>query len=267
MAKAWRRALSYLAAAHIDLRLALTGKADPELPPLRLLGGIGGGDFRQIGEELATIVVTHGAVGPDARMLDIGCGVGRVAIPLTRYLSSVGRYDGFDVSRGAIRWCVRNITSRYPNFRFTRVAVRSSMYAALGESASTLTFPYSNDMFDCAFAFSLFTHLTYLETRRYIFESARVLRPGGALIATFFILNRTSEERLPTNPAPYHFPISEEPCRLASRNDPAAAVAIQEDALRQLLAEAGLRKTDIRYGRWAGHVDAPTTQDLVICRK
>src|SRR4051794_26342926 len=52
----------------------------------------------------------------DEDVLDVGCGIGRTAIPLTEYLSEHGSYRGFDISRESIEWCSREITSRFPNF-------------------------------------------------------------------------------------------------------------------------------------------------------
>src|SRR5437868_12657499 len=98
----WRRVRdlwNYLFAAHLDLRLWLTGKTDPELPPLRLRF-VGVGDFRTVGDELKELLIRSG-LKPSDRALDIGSGVGRVAIPLTRYLDS-GTYDGFDVVRRGV---------------------------------------------------------------------------------------------------------------------------------------------------------------------
>ncbi|HEX8254186.1 MAG TPA: hypothetical protein VF846_13660 [Thermoanaerobaculia bacterium] len=57
----------------------MTGKADRDLPPLRLRD-VGGGDFRQVGEDLVKVLADHGLKSTD-RVLDIGCGVGRVALP------------------------------------------------------------------------------------------------------------------------------------------------------------------------------------------
>src|SRR5947207_14820732 len=91
-----QHAMQYLAAAHIDLRLWLTGKSDPELPPLRMRF-VGMGDFRAIGEEMAGLLVRVGGLRPTDRVLDIGSGIGRVAIPLTHVLDRATTYDGFDV--------------------------------------------------------------------------------------------------------------------------------------------------------------------------
>ena len=57
--RAVRDLWEYLFAAHLDLRLWLTGKTDPELPPLRLRF-VGMGDFRAIGEEMLDLLVRYG---------------------------------------------------------------------------------------------------------------------------------------------------------------------------------------------------------------
>src|SRR5688572_11865166 len=99
------------------------GKADRGLPPLRLRF-VGDGDFCSVGEQLASLVLEHGDVRPGSRLLDIGCGVGRVALPLARLLPDDVTYEGFDVVRGAVRWCRSRITPNHPSFRFRHVSVR-----------------------------------------------------------------------------------------------------------------------------------------------
>ena len=47
-------------------------------------------------------------------VLDVGCGIGRMAIPLARYLNTDGKYEGFDIIPENIAWCQRAITPRYP---------------------------------------------------------------------------------------------------------------------------------------------------------
>lgn len=261
--RAGRHALDWVAAAHIDLRLWITGKADPELPPLRLRF-VGVGDFRTVGDELKELLVRFG-LRPDHRVLDIGSGVGRVAIPLTRYLDSAGTYDGFDVVRRAVAWCRRNITRRHPNFRFHHVKVRNTEYRGSGASASVFRFPFAGASFDFAFATSLFTHLVLAETRQYLQESARVLAPGGRLFATFFILNDHSRQVLPRLDAHYRFPIEQHPLRLADAENPAVGVAIDEAVLIDLIREAGFSTYELHYGQWAERSDGVTFQDLVLC--
>lgn len=257
------RTVRYSRAAYIDLRLFLTGKADPELPPLRLRD-VGTGDFRAMGEHLLELTTGRGAVGPESRVLDIGCGVGRLALPLTRLITT-GQYAGFDVSAPAIRWCRRNITRRHPNFAFRHIALRNSDYSFTGRSAAQFVFPYPDASFDCVVAFSVFTHLAFDEMANYVAQSHRVLAPGGRLVATFFLLNEKSETAQRTVPGVQQFPHDRGPVRIASESNPALAVAIREHALRELLQRAGFSKVVIEPGAWYGTQGTPTFQDLVLC--
>jgi SAM-dependent methyltransferase len=261
-----RHALEYLAAAHIDLRLWLTGKADPELPPLRMRF-VGMGDFRGIGEELLNLLVHYGGLRRTDRVLDIGSGIGRVAIPLTRYLEPSARYDGFDVVKRGVDWCRRHITPRHPNFRFHLADVRSSEYRQRGAEASQFRFPFGDDWFDFAFATSLFTHLVFAETRQYLRESYRVLAPGGRLFATFFLLDDFARSRLASLDPRFRFPFADGVLRLANGENPAAGVAIEATAALDLIREAGFAAHEIHYGQWCERPGGVTFQDVVVCTK
>jgi SAM-dependent methyltransferase len=262
-----RRGLDYLAATHVDFRLWLTGKADPELPPLRRLQFVGAGDFRAIGEELLDLLVHHGGLRRTERVLDIGCGIGRVAIPLTRYLEPPATYDGFDIVRSGIDWCRKHITPRHPNFRFHLVDVRSSEYHARGADASHFRFPFDDASFDFAFATSLFTHLLMAETRQYLRESYRALAPGGRLFATFFLIDDFAREALPTRDPRFRFAHADGAQRLANPDNPAAGVALELNGALDLIREAGFTAHEIHYGQWSGRPGGVTFQDVVVCTK
>lgn len=241
-----------------DIALFLTGRRDPELPPVRLRF-VGMGEFRQVGDELVRLLVTTGGLRPSDRVLDIGCGVGRVAIPLTKVLSAGATYDGFDVVRGAVRWCARHITARHPNFRFTHANLFNSYYNRSGVPASGYRFPYEDGAFDFAFATSVFTHLDLAATRRYIAETRRVLRRGGSLLATFFILGGP-EPGLGFGPAKDGY-------SLLDPNTPDAAIAFEERLVRELFAELQWRVVRLERGAWSGQPDAPTFQDVVVAER
>jgi SAM-dependent methyltransferase len=244
----------YLFAAYIDLRLFVTGKAERDLPPLRLRD-VGQGDFRAIGDGLASLLVRHG-LGSDHRVLDIGCGVGRVAIPLTRVLSSRGSYEGLDIVKRWIRWCRRNITSRHPNFRFTHASIYNSHYNRSGVPAAEFRFPYDDASFDFAFATSVFTHLDIDAAKHYLREAHRVLKPGGVLVATFFLWDDAV-----TNPA-LDFKVDRGQYRLLDEHDPDWAIAFDSRILDTLLPPAGWRDRTIAHGRWRGAAEGEF-QDVV----
>ncbi|MEA2488526.1 MAG: hypothetical protein QOH21_318 [Acidobacteriota bacterium] len=251
----------YLHAAYIDLRLFATGKRERDLPPLRLRD-VGQGDFRRIGDELAALLVRAGRLQPEHLVLDIGCGVGRVAIPLTRILSREGSYDGFDIVKRWIRWCRRNITPRYPNFRFAHADIYNSHYNRSGVPAVRFRFPYVDGSFDFAFATSVFTHLDVEAMRHYLAEAQRVLRPGGTLLATFFLLDDDVKSRLGTDTA-LDFKIDRGAYRLVDEDDPDWAIAIERDLLTDLLPPAGWHEPQIEHGFWR-HRGGMSFQDVVV---
>lgn len=231
----------YLHAAYIDFRLFLTGKSDPDLPPLRLRD-VGQGDFRRIGEGLAAMLVRHG-LEPHHRVLDIGCGVGRVAIPLTRHLTG-GTYDGFDIVRRWVRWCRRHITPRHPNFRFAHADVYNSHYNRSGVPAASFRFPYEDASFDFAFATSVFTHLDLPAAKHYLAEAHRVLRPGGKLVATFFLVDGDVAD------AALDFKVDHGDYRLLDEKDPDWGIAFREGVLDELLPPSSWSDRSIERGTW-----------------
>jgi SAM-dependent methyltransferase len=243
----------------------LTRRRDPSVPPVRLQSA-GFGDFQKVGEDLLQLLIDVGGLRPTDRVLDIGCGPGRVALPLTHYLQAPATYDGFDVLKPAIRWCQRHITPQYPNFRFHHVDVWNSEYGQRGVPASQFRFPFGDRSFEFVFATSVFTHTVVDETRQYLCESARVLAPGGQLLATFFLLNETSLPHLSTRNN-FNFPAVSGSMRLLDADNPGVGVAVAEEAVLKLIREAGLTLERIAYGAWSGRQSAVTFQDLVVCRR
>ena len=86
---------------------------------------------------------------------------------------------------------------RHPSFRFQLADIRNAQYNPTGsQEARAYSFPYPDREFDLALAASVFTHLRPGEIERYVSEAARVLKPGGRLLASFFLLNEDAERRL-----------------------------------------------------------------------
>jgi ubiquinone/menaquinone biosynthesis C-methylase UbiE len=249
-----------------DLAHKLDRNADPLAPP-RGISFVGHGDFREIGSWYVKQFEELGGLEPDDRVLDIGCGIGRMAVPLMDYLDE-GSYDGFDTSSAMIRWCQKNITSKNPHFQFTAAPIHNRKYNPFGTvEATAFRFPYEDDRFDFSFATSLFTHLGLEETRHYLKELFRVLKPGAAALVTFFLLGgdgRPPNGRIATYDFKYDFG------RLMTTNakEPEAAVAYPESILREAVDAAGLRiKDPISYGRWPETAVGRDIQDMVVLHK
>jgi ubiquinone/menaquinone biosynthesis C-methylase UbiE len=221
-----------------------------------------------MGRRLFRILIDVGGLRPDDRVLDVGCGPGRVARGLVGYLSPAGSYEGFDVVPEAIAWCRRKIAPRHPNVRFTHVDIRNDMYNPQGAiEPSKFVFPYRDDEFDFAFLFSVFTHMLPADVDRYLGEIQRVLRPGGRCLMTFFLLTEASEKAMREGRAARTFPQQALGYRSGSVQVHERAVAYAEEDVRRMVARAGLEvQTPILHGTWAGG-NAPLNQDIVVVLK
>lgn len=273
-----RRAAIWFRRARLDFDEWRRGERDSLQPPRRL--GLPS-QLPAQGERLATALAEAGRLRPDGAVLDIGCGPGRVAAPLTRYLDASGRYEGFDVMPRSIRWCSRRITRRHPNFRFRHADLGNAQYNPDGaDRADRYRFPYPDGCFDAALAGSLFTHLQPFESRHYLSETARVLGPGGRLLGSWFLLNPETEERLDAGGAtsrgllgtaslsPEHELADRRGNRFraAEPEVPEFQIAAYEDDVRAWHEEVGLRVIEVRYGGWSGRPAAPDDigQDLLV---
>src|SRR5579875_325230 len=175
----------------LDVIDTLLRRRSPLVPP-RCLNFVGDGDFEKTGEEFLAYFVKLGGLQPHHRVLEVGCGIGRMARPLTRFLTA-GTYDGVDIVPKGIRWCQRNITPRYPNFRFHLADVYNKEYNRRGRyRASEYRFPFAANQFDFVFLTSVFTHMLAPDMKNYMREIGRVLRPGGVSLMTLFLLNGQS---------------------------------------------------------------------------
>jgi SAM-dependent methyltransferase len=243
----------------------------PELiPPKELVDCIGGGDFKVIGQHFFRHFTQLCDLKSDEQVLDVGCGAGRMAVPLTSYLSEAGSYEGFDIVPASIEWCTAQISSRYPNFRFQLADVHSTKYNPTGlTQGAEYTFPYEDDQFDFVFATSVFTHMWPDETRRYLQEIARVTRPGGRVLVTFFLLNDEGLALINEGKAQVtfhedfgtHWATSKE----LPDDEVALRVAFKENVAWEMVEDAGLRiRTPIHYGRWPGREQFVSFQDLIV---
>jgi SAM-dependent methyltransferase len=240
-------------------------RRDDELVPPRGLSFVGGGDFTATGREFLGHFIELGGLEPGDRVLDIGCGIGRMAIPLTGYLEG-GSYAGFDVGRAMIRWCRRNITPRHPNFEFEWAPIHNAKYNPFGTlSASEFKFPYPDSSFDFAFATSLFTHLVRDEVRHYLAETARVLKPGGGCLLTFFLLTPASEGEIAAGRAALPFTHPIDGGATTDAGQPEEAVAFEVEEVRAMLDEAGLGiREPLHPGQWANEPGGASYQDVVV---
>ena len=125
-----------------------------------------GGDFEAVGLLEYHLLLQHG-LKPNDKVIDVGCGSGRLAYQLRNYLS--GSYIGIDVVPELFRYAEKQCNRT--DWKF---------YAAPG-----LKIPEADNTADFICFFSVFTHLLHEETYTYLEDAHRVLKPGGKIICSY----------------------------------------------------------------------------------
>ena len=195
-------------------------------------------------------LVSHG-LQPEHRLLDIGSGIGNLAIGLLGYLR--GGYDGIEIHPEAVAWCQRAITTRHPTFRFHHADIANEAYNATGRTlASSYRFPFPDQQFDFIFLGSVFTHVLPDGVEQYVREISRVLRPGGTCVASYFLLNDESRIGVNAGRSFMSFPFEHESglCLLHDAAKREAAVALEEAFVRNIYERTHLLIRDVRRGHW-----------------
>jgi ubiquinone/menaquinone biosynthesis C-methylase UbiE len=135
-------------------------------PPDEAASAAVGGWFDTIGP-LQRDLLRGVGLHDDDYVIDVGCGSGRTAVAL-RDIPTL-RYLGIDVVPELIAYA-RKIVDR-PDWNFAVV--------------DGLTIPERDAQADMVLMFSVLTHLSPSEGRRYVADAVRVLKPGGRLVASF----------------------------------------------------------------------------------
>jgi SAM-dependent methyltransferase len=259
------RKMIYIPSDVIDF---CTGNRDPLTPPNHK-SFVYGCDFKTSGENFMSYFKDIVKLSPNAFVLDIGCGIGRSAVPLTKHLSQQGEYQGFDIIKEGINWCTSNISTKYPNFHFQLADIHNRSYHPEGKhNASSYTFPFPDNYFDFAFSVSVFTHLVTADTENYFTQISRTLKPGGKCLNTFFILNDETKKLIANNKSTLDFSYECEGYTTISKSEPEKAIAYNESYLRNLHEKNGFKILEpIHFGSWSGKSDFLSGQDIIVAQK
>lgn len=127
-----------------------------------------GGDFERVGL-IEFAILKDAGLGEGQSLVDVGCGSGRLALPLSRNLGKID-YLGIDVVPELLEYASK-IVAGAPGFRFVK--------------ADGLRIPMADSTADMACFFSLFTHLLHEQSYLYLREALRVIKPGGRVVFSF----------------------------------------------------------------------------------
>ena len=230
---------------------------------------VGAGNFKEIGDDFLQLFTRLGHLKPSDDVLDVGCGIGRMALAMVNYLEPTSRFEGFDIVKHGIDWCERNITTRWPNFNFKHSDIYNKCYNESGRQVSRkYQFPYEDNSFDFAFLTSVFTHMLPRDMESYLGEIHRVLRPGGKAFITFFITNPEVQGLIGEGKSAFKLQHHRGPARIEYPHCPEQVVGYEEKYLHQLFKDRGFgNEITVFPGQWCGRSKGETSHDLVLAVK
>lgn len=245
------------------LKKKLFGDMVDLVPPLHVMQD-GPQDYRffKRAGELSFQLFMEAGLKPTDRILDIGSGLGRQILPLTKYLTT-GSFEGLEPIEEQVRWTQR-ITARFPNFRFRKIDVWSKVYNPTGQvQPADYVLPFSDDEFDFVTMNSVFTHMFIGDIRHYVDEIARVLRPGGRGAISYFLLNEESEAAIAAGKADQLLVYEiEEGSRIDNQHRLETAIGIPESAAVEMYNRHGI-DVRIEHGSWTGR-NSRLYQDMLF---
>jgi SAM-dependent methyltransferase len=151
--------------------------------------------FESAGREALDQLKALGLLRDGDRVLELGCGCGRLARMLVD--EPIARYVGYDADPAMLEWCATEITPRDDRFEFRPVDRLFADGGGLPDEPGAFDLTVSETMFDR-------TPLEHVGP--YLRELARVLAPGGRLvIAVYFAVGRTYADALHTYYEPKRF--------------------------------------------------------------
>lgn len=131
-----------------------------------------GGDFDEIGKIERDCLLSLG-LSTNSKVVDLGCGAGRLARQLVQRIGPDGGYLGLDVSPTLIEEASRHIGGNLRSLPF-QFQVISNCHMPCEEKSK-----------DFVVAFSVVTHIDLEDTFSYLKESFRVLRVGGRMVVSY----------------------------------------------------------------------------------
>ncbi len=218
----------------------------------------------------------------DQHLLDVGCGCGKTALALLRTIRPPGSYTGFDIQPKLIEFMTRLFVQLGVGdyFRADCFPVGNEFYRGAGRSARAedFAFPYAADRFDCAFLSSVFTHMLSEAVMNYARNLARVVRAGGRILVSAFLLDNSPEgDRggAPWTDSPRRRMLQEPTStidqgrlKVLRPENPAYLVAYRLEFLTATFRELGCHLvSEPLWGSWSGRRDFFSYQDFLVFHK
>lgn len=131
---------------------------------------VGAGWFELIGRRELAVLTTEGLT-PESTLVDLGCGIGRMAVHAIPFLVG-GHYIGTDVAPSMLERAQARIAPVIPDppCRVSWVKQEGTTFAVPDRSV------------DAFCAYSVFTHIEHEDAFNFLVDARRAVRPGGIFV-------------------------------------------------------------------------------------
>jgi len=215
----------------------------------------------------------YSGLKPDHNVLDVGSGIGRVALPLTQYLNPTSHYIGIEIIFDPVSWCYENIHTRYPNFEFKHVNAENPYYNDSKIKQTKLDLPVEENYADFIFMNSVFTHLHPEDSQYYVRELSKKIKIGGLFWCTWFIIDDESTALMEEGMSRYDMLwTSDEIAYYPTSEKSTVCVGYRLSFIESIMAENGfVLERPVDMGGWCGRKPRSNTksiaQDVFLFRK
>jgi len=234
-------------------------------------------DFIEDGQSQLQRLIRYANLNSKSNILDIGCGGGKLISALLPVIKE-GTYSTFEVNKEYIEFWSKSLAKKYHNFIFNHADLWHSYYNPKGKyKTAEYIFPYKNNVFDIVYLNSIFTHLIPSEISHYLTEIRRVLKSGGIVLATYFIVNNESlslDSKGLSNKSlikQCHKLLNYQYGNYWARDEDVKErlVGIDEEWVKDMYEQNNFEIVNIVYGYWCGRKQDTdnTLQDIVVARK
>jgi SAM-dependent methyltransferase len=226
-------------------------------------------EFRFVGAQVLCSLIDRAGLRPDHRVVEVGSGIGRIALPLTNWLGPGGSYLGVEIVREGVDWCRENISAHHPNFRFVHLDIYNAHHNSTGKLDVVAAWdPVDIGRFDIAIFSSVFTHLLRAEAAFYLELVRELLDDGGVMYSTWFLVDGHARKAIAEGKALVAFACEVDGLHHLAKGEPTGAVGYDEYLARLLFERAGLKIIDLVRGSWCGHSPPDGQyQDLIIAAR
>jgi len=202
-----------------------------------------------INRELLHYLIKDCKIGIQCNVLEIGCNIACLSLPLIKYLKS-GKYYGIDRDKQCIDWCKHKI-----------MPFCDASFKLLDD----LRLPFDEGEFDVVFTGTLFSNISQENVDIYLNEINRVLKKGGQFIFSIFMTHQsqitTKTKKLKTRLNK----INGVQFLTNSRNEKANVHS--DEHIWECLEKAHFELKDTLFGNWSDMSNTSMYQDLISAVK